>query len=213
MSAAPAKFRFDLDLGRRQEHNSVLTDTALAAIVANARQEGADEGRRAAQQTEMVQSAQAIAKAAEKLATQVAALHATIDDSRHAMLADAVGLASTIGRKLARHLLEQQPTAEIEALVTECLASLDGVPHLVVRCHPELADAVRDIATARIETSGFTGRLVVLGEPEMRLGDMRLEWVDGGLNRDTAAIERDIDNRIAQFIAAQQNTQRGGTPR
>src|SRR5690606_22102844 len=103
------------------------------------------------------------------------------------------------GRKLARHLLDREPTAEIEALVTECLASLDAVPHLVIRCHPDLADAIREIATARIATSGFAGRLVVIGEPEIGLGDARLEWADGGIVRDSAALEAEIDRRIAQF--------------
>jgi flagellar assembly protein FliH len=107
-----------------------------------------------------------------------------------------------IGRKLARHLLDREPTAEIEALLAECLASLDAVPHLVIRCNPDLADAVREIATARIATSGFTGRLVVLGEPDITLGDARLEWVDGGIVRDSTELETQIDTRIAQYLAA-----------
>lgn len=213
-NAAPAPFRFDLDLGRRQEHNSVLTDSALDAIVANARDEGFDAGRRAGLEDENVRAAQAIAQAAEKLAAQVAAMHAALDDSRQAMVLDAIGLAAAVGRKLAHHALAAHPTRELEALIAECLASLENVPHLVVRCHPELADAVRDIAVARIESSGFGGRLVVLGEPEMAISDMRLEWVDGGLVRDTASIGREIDARIAEYFAAHARpriTSPGGT--
>src|SRR5690606_1614521 len=79
---------------------------------------------------------------------------------------------------------------------------LDGVPHLVIRCHPGLADAVRDIATARMATSGFTGRLVVRGEPGQALGDCRRAWVAGGLVRDRAAIEAEIDARMTDWLAA-----------
>jgi flagellar assembly protein FliH len=81
------------------------------------------------------------------------------------------------------------------------MASLDGVPHLVIRCHPDLAEAVREIATGRMATSGFSGRLVVMGDPDQALGDGRLEWVDGGLVRDVAAISAEIDRRIAAFLA------------
>ena len=201
-SAAPTKFRFDLDLGHRQERNTVLTETAIATLLANAREEGRREGLAEGERGAAVRAAQAIANAATALADHTAALNAALDDNRRATLSDAVSLAAMIGRKLARHLLGREPTAEIEALLAECLASLDAVPHLVIRCNPDLADAVREIATARIATSGFTGRLVVLGEPDITLGDARLEWVDGGIVRDSTELEAQIDRRIAQYLAA-----------
>ena len=215
-NAAPAKFRFDLDLGHREERNEVMTESAIASLVANARMEGLREGLAEGERAATVRAAQAIAAAAQSLADHTAALNASLDDSRHATLADAVGLAATIGRKLARHLLASQPTGEIEALLVECLASLDAVPHLVIRCHPEIADAVRDIAMTRIANSGFTGRLVVLGDPDLQMGDARLEWADGGIVRDSVALETEIEQRIAQFVAAHhsklEETPSGGAP-
>ena len=125
------------------------------------------------------------------LADRVAAMAAALDDAQQAGAgAKPSSSPPRIARKLAAQPRRREPTAEIEALVAECLASLDGVPHLVIRCDPELADAVRDIAEARMTTSGFTGRLVVMGDPEIALGDGRIEWADGGLVRDSAAISR-----------------------
>src|SRR4051812_1621908 len=211
MTAAPAKFRFDLDLGHRQERNSVVTESAMAALVNAARAEGYQDGLAEGQRSAAAKAAERLAHAAERLADHTAALNAALDDGRHATLTDAVELAATIGKKLASHLLAQEPTAEIEALIVECLASLDAVPHLVIRCAPDLADAIREIALARIATSGFAGRLVVLGDPDHAQGDARLEWVDGGIARDRAALEVNIDNRIAAFIAAKRSTRSGGS--
>src|SRR3954463_12613252 len=154
-ASSPAKFRFDLDLGHRQEKNALLTETAMTALVNNARAEGYRDGLGEGTKAASVKAAERLATAAEQLADHVAALSATLDDSRQQTLGEAVGLAAAIGKKLATHLLGQQPTAEIEALIVECLASLDAVPHLVIRCTPELADAVREVAQARIATSGF----------------------------------------------------------
>lgn len=210
MSAAPAKFRFDLDLGHRQERNSVMTESAIAALITNARNEGHREGLAEGERTAAVKAAQTIAKAANNLADHSAALNAALDDHRQATLTEAVSLAAAIGRKLAHHLLQREPTAEIEALLTECLASLDAVPHLVIRCNAELADAVRELATNRIATSGFAGRLVVLGDPDLAMSDSRLEWADGGIVRDTAALEAEIDQRIAQYLAAKGGAHSGG---
>jgi flagellar assembly protein FliH len=203
MTAAPAKFRFDLDLGHRQEKNSVLTESALAAIVSNARAEGYRDGLSEGQRAAVVKAADRLALAAEILADHAAAVNAAIDDHRRQTLTEAAELAAAIGKKLARSLVASQPTLEIETLIAECLASLDAVPHLVIRCAPDLADAVREIAMARIATSGFTGRLVVLGDPEQVPGDARLEWVDGGVARDRTALEAEIDRRVAAYVAAQ----------
>ena len=200
--ASPAKFRFDLDLGHREERSSILSDSAMAAMLTAARAEGYAQGLGDGERSLVSKSAQRLAHAAELLADHTAALNAALDDNRHATLAEAVDLASAIARKLAGHLLSQQPTAEIEALIAECLVSLDAVPHLVIRCAPELADAVREIALARIANSGFTGRLVVLGDPDQAAGDSKIEWADGGLVRDRAALEIEIERCIAAFVAA-----------
>jgi flagellar assembly protein FliH len=43
----------------------------------------------------------------------------------------------------------------------------------------------------------------VLGDPDQAIGDARLEWVDGGIARDRALLEAEIDRRVASYIAAQ----------
>lgn len=200
--AAPAKFTFDLDLGRREERNSVITDSAMATMIADARTAGFAEGFAAGEQSVAAKAAKQLSAAAIGLADQVAAMAANLDDTRKETLADAVALSASIARKLAGELMAHQPTVEIEALIAECLASLDGAPHLVIRCNPELAERVREIAQNRIASSGFSGRLIVMGDPEIMLGDGRIEWVDGGLVRDMDVLSDQIDTRIAAFLAA-----------
>lgn len=202
MSAAPAKFTFDLDLGHRTDRDRMLSESATASLVADARAAGYAEGLAAGEQSVTANAARQLAAAATALGDRVAAMAASLDDMKKATLAEAVELSASIAGKLAASLVAAQPTAEIEALLAECLSTLDGVPHLVIRCSDEVADAVREMAQARIATTGFTGRLVVMGDPEIAAGDCRLEWVDGGLVRDQAALSEEIDRRIAAFLAA-----------
>ena len=209
--AAPAKFTFGLDLSRREEANSI-SEAAVATMLADARTAGYAEGFAAGEQSVSAKAAKQLTQAAMQLADQVAAMAANIDDARNETLSDAVALSVSIARKLAGALMAAQPTAEIEALITECLSSLDGVPHLVIRCSPELADQVREIAQSRIATSGFSGRLVVMGDPDIGLGDGRIEWVDGGLVRDMASLSDQIDTRIAAFLAARGINPDAGRP-
>lgn len=201
MAAAPAKFTFDLDLGHPRDVASI-PESAMASLLEDARAAGRAEGFAEGESSAVATSARQLASAASSLAERVSAFAASVEDAKKSMLAEAAELSAGIARKLARTLVEREPAAEIEALIAECLASLDGVPHLVIRCHPSLADAVREIATARMVTSGFAGRLVVMGDPDQSLGDGRIEWVDGGIVRDMSAISAEIDNRVAAYLAA-----------
>jgi len=209
--ASPARFTFDLDLEPPQARRPAapppppvpsIPEDVVAQLVANAREEGYAQGVAAGEGNAAGMAAQTIAAAAGTLATQTARLAQALDEAIAAHRRDAVELATSIGRKLALHLVARYPLTELEALVAECLPNLTGVPHLVVRCHPDLADAMRDAATAQMTTSGFSGRLVVMGDPEIRLGDGRIEWVHGGLVRDIAEISGQIDRQISLYLAA-----------
>ena len=214
--ASPARFTFDLDLEDsplKAANKSAppppppgIPEDVVAQLVAAAREEGLAEGRSAGKKNVEAVAAQALAAAAGTLATQTAKAATALDEALAAQRAEAIDLAVSVGRKLALHLVARHPIAELQALIAECMASLNGVPHLVIRCHPELADAVRDAATNQMHTSGFSGRLVVMGDPEVRLGDGRLEWVDGGLVRDIASISSQIDRHIASYLAALNRT-------
>ncbi len=202
MSATPAKFTFDLDLGRNAEKGSLITASALARQLEAARKEGYAAGLVDGEKTAIAKANKQMLAAADSIGNQAAALVAGMEDlGRHAT-GEAVILAAAIARKLAGALVEREPAGELSALIADCMSSLNGVPHLVIRCTPELADAVRDIATQRMQTSGFAGRLVVLGDPDIALGDARLEWADGGVVRSSAEINAEIDRRIADYFAA-----------
>jgi flagellar assembly protein FliH len=202
MSAQPVRFTFDIDMAHQNERNSVLSDNAIATLIAEARREGHAAGFAEGEASAVARAEQQLAAAATTLADRAVGLTGLIDDLHRDTIGDAVTLSLALARKLAGRLLAAEPTAEIEALVAECLSSLDGVKHLVIRCEPMLADRVRDIATARIAQSSFSGRLVVLGDPDIAIGDARLEWADGGVVRDIRQLSADIDARIAEYFAA-----------
>lgn len=199
---AAQRFNFDLDLAAPVRKTRMVPEAELDAAVAIARQQGFDEGFTQASTAIEARTADTLAKSAEKIAKQAAAALAMVDQMQKEHLAEAVTLAGTIARKLAAHLIARYPHAELAALIEESLASLEHAPHLVVRCHPDLCDALRDAAEERIKSSGFAGRLVVMGDPEIRLGDGRLEWADGGLVRDINQISGEIDKRISAYLTA-----------
>jgi flagellar assembly protein FliH len=205
-AAAPARFTFDLDLGRREERNRLISEAALAEIRQEARMAGFAEGYAEGRSGVEAQAAQLIAAAAEAIADRGAAFTELLDDAKATIRSDAAELCREIARKLASNLIARQPEAELMTLFEECLQSLKDVPHLVVRCHPSLADRIREGAEARIAAAGFEGRLVVIGDREEALSDGRIEWADGGLTRDLAAISAAIDTAIGGYLTTHGKT-------
>lgn len=202
MNAAPARFTFDLDFGTGEDRRHGLSDDAVAALTRQARADGYADGLADGEKSAMAQSAEALTQAVETLADRAAGAAALYEDAQSRHRIDAVGLAASIARKLAAHLIARQPAAEIEALLADCLASLRDAPHLLVRCHPQVADAVRAGAEARMALTGFSGRLMVMADPALGLSDGRIEWADGGVVRDMAAVSAEIDAAITAFLAA-----------
>lgn len=212
-----ARFTFDLDLqapgmgGRAANGHPAppvpsIPEDMVAQLIAAARAEAYAEGLAEGERNAATMSEQTIAAAAGALAAQTAPMVEALDQAMARHQGEAAELALSVGRKLALNLIARFPLSELEALVAECLTSLGGVPHLVIRCHPNLADAIRDAATAQMSHSGFSGRLVVMGDPDIRLGDGRLEWVDGGVVRDIVETAREIDRQIASYLAARTRT-------
>lgn len=206
-TAQATRFTFDLDLARSRKVTRTLPEDELEQMLADARRAGFEEGMGKGRGNAEVKAAEALAKAAEALASNVASMVEATDAHQRDTLRGATELAASIGRKLAAHLIARHPAAELEALISECMGSLDHAPHLVVRCHPDLCDALQTAATERMRSSGFTGRLVVMGDPEIGMGDGRLEWVDGGLVRDINKISAEINQRINAYLAARGATQ------
>ena len=115
---------------------------------------------------------------------------------------EAVDVAVAVAKKLAAALIEREPLAEISALAMDCFRHLVTAPHVVVRVndaqHASVGKPIEEMVRAR----GLASHLVVLAEPEIQTGDCRIEWADGGVNRDRSATEAAIDEAVSRYVKA-----------
>jgi flagellar assembly protein FliH len=118
---------------------------------------------------------------------------------------EAVEVAVAVGAKLAPQLIAREPFAEISALANECFHQLVTAPHIVIRVGNEIYDDAKDKLEEIARAKGFEGRLVVLADEAMAPGDCRIEWADGGVNRDSAATLSAIDDVVGRYVAARTN--------
>ena len=99
-------------------------------------------------------------------------------------------------------MIEREPFTEIAALAGNCFRELIASPHIAVRVNDSLYAAAREKLDDIARTHGFEGRLVVLGEPGVGVGDCRIEWADGGVNRDITAADAAIGEAVGRYISA-----------
>ena len=108
----------------------------------------------------------------------------------------------TLARKLCSELITREPLGEIMALVSDCFTHLVAIPHLVVRVNDQLYEATREKIERQAAQSGFEGRLVILAEPAIATGDCRIEWADGGVVLERAAVEAKITELVGRYLAS-----------
>ncbi|CUU43017.1 flagellar assembly protein H [Blastochloris viridis] len=115
---------------------------------------------------------------------------------------EAVDVAVAVARKLSTALIAREPMAELTTLIADCFAELRSTPHIVVRVNDALLAPLKERLDRLASEAGFTGRLVLLAEPSIAVGDGRVEWADGGVVLDSAATLAKVDELVQRFIAA-----------
>jgi flagellar assembly protein FliH len=203
---AKAKYLFDLDFtAGAASAEKALTPSEQAIKLAEAESKGFRDGFAAAEKEGPAVAVRHTAIAFEKIGDALERLARGLATIELRLETEAVELAVAIARKLAPELVLREPFAEIAALATECFKQLAAAPHMIVRVN----DALHETARARLEeiarARGFEGRLVVVAEPEIAVGDCRIEWADGGVIRDQARTDLTIGNAIGRYLGARQS--------
>jgi len=196
--SAPVKFLFEDDFASgHAAPRRMIPAAAHEAALARAEADGFRKGMNAAEakiEGRATACLERIAQAIATMAQGLSGLEARLEG-------EAVEVAVAVARKLAPELIAAEPLAEIAALASSCFNQLIAAPHVVVR----VAEQIYEIAQPRLEQiahlHGFQGRLVVIAEPGMALGDCRIEWADGGLARDRAATETAIADAVGRYVA------------
>ena len=170
-------------------------DGVRAAAFAEGRAAGLTEARDGQQQS----VAAMLARIAAQTETLVSAEAARSEQAQ----SESVRLAITILRKMLPGLARRHGLTEIEAMIGDCLADLADEPRVVVRVHDRMLDALKGRIEEVALERGFAGKLVLLADPSLMDTDCRVEWADGGAERDIGRLWQQIE-RLGQQAAAQQ---------
>jgi len=199
---AKAKFLFDQDFAPAAQPEKAVAAAEHALMLNEAESKGFQNGYAAGQQDEAAAAAQRTAAAFERVGDTLEHFARGVVAAEQRIEQESIELALTIARKLVPELMMRQPFGEIQALVTECFRQLTSAPHVVVRVNDALHETATQQLTEIARTRGFDGRLVVIAEPEIALGDCKIEWADGGVVRDLNKIDAAVATAIGRYLGA-----------
>ena len=195
-----AKYMFDEDFATGSK-------PTITVVEAERRREDAEaqahrKGFALGQAQARGEAEQRIAAALGVIGEGLARLDQSLSGIEARLETEAVEVAVAVAAKLAPQLIAREPFAEISALANECFHQLVASPHVVIRVGNEIYDDAKDKLEEIARAKGFEGRLVVLADEAMAPGDCRIEWADGGVNRDQAATLSAIDDVVGRYVAA-----------
>jgi flagellar assembly protein FliH len=160
------------------------------------------EGHKAGVAETANEAATRAAAAFEKIAAHLGAVLGQMEAHRLESNRMAVSTAVAIVKKLLPGLAQREAAAEIETMITDCLSRMHDAPKVVIRLNETHVEPFRQRLETLSTSAGFSGRAAVVAEPGLALEDARIEWADGGAERNTAQIWQEIEAAIERFVAS-----------
>ncbi|HUH84372.1 MAG TPA: hypothetical protein VLX85_07160 [Stellaceae bacterium] len=157
--------------------------------------------------------AAASAEAAQSLEARIAAslqsIEAALRQSLDARAANAeeaqhhaLETVRQLMRKLAPALCRVAPLLELEGVIVACLREAFDEPRIVLRVGDTVFDALHQHLSAITSAVGFAGKVVLLADEALGPADARVEWAEGGAERDTDRLIHDIDAALLRALDA-----------
>lgn len=199
-SAGVRKFMFDrsFDPGAIQRPPERKPVTLKPDEFDALKQESYESGFAAGQQAGADEHARKLLAVMERVVGKLDEAIAQQVEARKQQENDIQALAMAIARKILPDYLAKHGMGEMEAVLSRTLAEMIHEPRIVVRVHEPQFDDVNARIHAITTQKAYAGKIIVLADADIRPGDCRVEWADGGIERNTESTMKDIEAILQQ---------------
>jgi flagellar assembly protein FliH len=173
------------------QHEAKLKEAEAHAFL-----RGHVEGQTAARHEEQARLARAI----ETLSSAMRDTAASFAAIEQVASEEALQFALKFATILAGQLVTANPVGPIEEAARKVFGDLRGVPHIAVRVSPDLLESTKSSLSEIARSIGLEAKIIVMAEPEIAMGDCRVEWGDGGIVRNAAELEAKIAAAIRNAL-------------
>ncbi|MDZ7714087.1 MAG: FliH/SctL family protein [Rhodovibrio sp.] len=177
------------------------SEEELAAARAEAHAQGHAAGLAEGRQAAEAEAERALSAALDRLAAGLETLAAGEAKAREARDRESLELCVGLLRRLFPALARKHGQGEIEQVFQDALERLRDEPRVVVRCADRHLDALKERVDGLAARLGFEGRVVLLADETMQPGNARVEWADGGVERDSERLWQDVERAVERALA------------
>lgn len=178
-------------------------EAQLAAARAEAYGQGFAEGQEKGRADAETEATEALTDALNRVDADLRTLVEAEIAARAARQENTMRLVLAIVRKILPAYIAEHGQAEVETAVSAFLTELVDEVKLVIRVHEKWLDLMRGRIEDMAARHGFAGNVSVLADPRLGELDIKVDWGDGGAERDPqsmwAEVERIAGNLLADF--------------
>lgn len=184
---------FDNGMNKRPRGPEKPKPTFSQEQVDAARQDGYEAGVQAGQKAMMEDQQQYMNVLLTQIDQKIGHVIEASREEWQRQLLQLQAIALVIMRKIMPAYVAKFGLDEIETIISKVVSEMGREPRLVFRIN----EAQFDEASARInaiaQKAAYAGKVVILGDDTLGPSDCRIEWADGGIERDLKKLWQDID--------------------
>lgn len=197
--SAIKKFDFNNSFDATERGMVAARDFTMDDIEA-ARNEGFELGREAGLRESKESIEHALGIAIEGVRRDLGSMTQALERLRHDLERRSIETVLAICRKLAPSLAAHFGLSDIENTIRQCMSAVYDEPRIVIRAHEDTISYLE----ARLEDlkaqSGFNGRVVLYSDDAITRTDCRVEWADGGAERNLEKLFEEIEKSVSTVL-------------
>lgn len=159
-------------------------------------QKGLEEGRKSAWDEAMLSVEKQQADTLEKIASLLKGMEPFCQKVSDQAFETAVEFAFAVCKKILPDLNKRDGLNEIRALLEKNFHFLKEEPKISIRLNPALADPIKQHIAQIVLKESYPGKIAVIRDENIAAGDCRIEWKNGGLERNV----QDILNQTEELL-------------
>ena len=160
------------------------------------KQESYDQGFTAGHQKGLDEQTDRLMTLLGKVANKIDAIIESMNNIHHNNQMNVRRIAMAMTKKFIPEFASRHGLEEIEAMLTGVIGEMVHEPRLVVRVHESQFDVLNEKISAIADKKAYNGKIVVLADAEIAAGDCRVEWADGGMERNTEDMLKSFERTV-----------------
>ncbi len=187
----------------KTKENSLMpeeVETAKQASFLDGKEKGMQEAKEATWQEALASIEKQNSDLLERIDASLKEMLAESEQLSAKAFEHSVTLSKALSRRILPALSEKNALEEIEHLLEKSFQFLKEEPKISLRINPFLADKIKPLVANIVKKEAYIGKVAVLRDDTIALGDCRVEWKNGGAERNIEEVLTQAEALMTAYL-------------